>query len=139
MGMKARELGFPFEGKSGKWNAITDVAGVEVGFCTVIEGESSLDTLPESATVYRWGGEEFIILYRDTSVAEENVGKVLENVRNHRFIFNNQPVQVTISIGLCISDKPAKTIDFDKLLIEADNKLYEAKDSGRNNVKVVHY
>ena len=48
MGMKAREMGFPFEGKCGKWNAITDVAGVEVGFCTVIEGESTPDTLPES-------------------------------------------------------------------------------------------
>lgn len=98
-----------------------------------------MDTLPESATVYRWGGEEFIMLFRDISVAEEYSTKVLENVRNHRFVFNNEPVQVTISIGLCISDKPAKTIDFDKLLIEADNKLYEAKDSGRNNVKVVHY
>ena len=49
MGMKARELGFPFENPCGKWNAITDVAGVEVGFSTIIEGEPSLDTTPESA------------------------------------------------------------------------------------------
>lgn len=48
MGMKAREIGFPFEGKCGKWNAITDVAGVEVGFSTIIEGESTSDTVPES-------------------------------------------------------------------------------------------
>lgn len=51
MGMKARELGFPFNERCGKWNAITDVAGVEVGFCTVIEGliPRRRVTLPERA------------------------------------------------------------------------------------------
>lgn len=48
MGMKARELGFPFNERCGKWNAITDVAGVEVGFSTIIEGEATPDTTPES-------------------------------------------------------------------------------------------
>ena len=48
MGKKARELGIPFEGKCGKYNAITDVAGVEVGFTSIIEGESTPDTTPES-------------------------------------------------------------------------------------------
>ena len=36
---RARDLGLPLGGKPGQWNAITDVAGVEVGFCTVIDGE----------------------------------------------------------------------------------------------------
>jgi L-aminopeptidase/D-esterase-like protein len=40
--MKARELGIPFEGETGKYNAITDVEGVEVGHCTLIEGEGKL-------------------------------------------------------------------------------------------------
>lgn len=40
--MKARELGIPFSGKPGKFNAITDVAGVEVGHCTLISGEGEL-------------------------------------------------------------------------------------------------
>ena len=48
MGRKAREIGIPFENKTGKYNAITDVAGVEVGFCSVIEGESTPDTTPDS-------------------------------------------------------------------------------------------
>lgn len=46
--MQARELGIPFSGKSGKYNAITDIEGVEVGFCTVIEGEPSPDNRTES-------------------------------------------------------------------------------------------
>ena len=35
---RARTIGIPFEGKPGKYNAITDVAGVEVGFSTIISG-----------------------------------------------------------------------------------------------------
>lgn len=37
--VRARDLGIPFEGTPGKFNAITDVAGVEVGFTTLISGE----------------------------------------------------------------------------------------------------
>ncbi len=36
---RARALGIPFDGTPGPWNAITDVAGVEVGYTTVIEGD----------------------------------------------------------------------------------------------------
>ncbi|WP_374337786.1 P1 family peptidase [Leeia sp.] len=38
---RARELGIPFSGQPGRWNAITDVAGVEVGHTTLIEGAST--------------------------------------------------------------------------------------------------
>lgn len=37
---RARDLGVPFEGTPGPLNAITDVAGVEVGHETIIRGES---------------------------------------------------------------------------------------------------
>jgi D-aminopeptidase len=37
---RARSLGIPFGGTPGTWNAITDVTGVEVGYATLIEGES---------------------------------------------------------------------------------------------------
>jgi D-aminopeptidase len=37
---RARSLGIPFGGTPGPWNAITDVPGVEVGYATLIEGES---------------------------------------------------------------------------------------------------
>jgi len=35
---RARDLGVPFEGTPGLWNAITDVKGVEVGYSTIISG-----------------------------------------------------------------------------------------------------
>lgn len=39
---RARDLGVPFEGRPGAHNAITDVAGVEVGHTTIIRGEGPL-------------------------------------------------------------------------------------------------
>ena len=37
---RARSLGIPFGGTPGPWNAITDVPGVQVGYVTLIEGDS---------------------------------------------------------------------------------------------------
>jgi len=39
---RARDLGVPFDGTPGALNAITDVAGVEVGVTTLISGEGAL-------------------------------------------------------------------------------------------------
>lgn len=39
---RARDLGIPFRGTPGEYNAITDVAGVEVGHSTIIRGEGEL-------------------------------------------------------------------------------------------------
>ena len=40
---RARDLGIPFDGTPGKFNAITDVPGVEVGYTTLISGEGKLE------------------------------------------------------------------------------------------------
>src|SRR5438105_6669914 len=40
--VRARDLGVPFDGTPGKLNSITDVAGVEVGYTTLISGEGKL-------------------------------------------------------------------------------------------------
>lgn len=40
--VRARDLGVPFEGKPGPNDAITDVAGVEVGYTTLISGSGKL-------------------------------------------------------------------------------------------------
>jgi D-aminopeptidase len=39
---RARDIGIPFDGTTGPFNAITDVAGVEVGYKTLISGEGKL-------------------------------------------------------------------------------------------------
>jgi D-aminopeptidase len=40
---RARDLGLPFEGRPGEFNALTDIAGVEIGFTTLIEGEGEVE------------------------------------------------------------------------------------------------
>jgi len=40
---RARDLGVPFDGKPGPYNAITDVKGVEVGHTTLISGSGKLE------------------------------------------------------------------------------------------------
>lgn len=40
--LRGRGLGLPFEGMPGPFNAITDVAGVEVGYSTIVEGDGPL-------------------------------------------------------------------------------------------------
>ncbi len=39
---RARDIGVPFEGTPGAFNAITDVQGVEVGHTTMISGDGAL-------------------------------------------------------------------------------------------------
>ena len=39
---RARDLGVPFDGTPGPLNALTDVAGVEVGHTTLISGDGAL-------------------------------------------------------------------------------------------------
>jgi D-aminopeptidase len=41
--IRARDLGIPFDGTQGKFNAITDVVGVEVGYTTLISGEGKIE------------------------------------------------------------------------------------------------
>nr|MDQ6939119.1 P1 family peptidase [Verrucomicrobiota bacterium] len=41
--IRARALGIPFDGTTGPLDAITDIAGVEVGYTTLISGEGKLE------------------------------------------------------------------------------------------------
>src|ERR1043166_5599642 len=40
--VRARDLGIPFDGTPGQLNAITDVAGIEVGYTTLLSGDGKL-------------------------------------------------------------------------------------------------
>src|SRR5438132_12568415 len=40
--IRARDLGIPFDGMPGQFNAITDVVGVEVGYTTLVSGQGKL-------------------------------------------------------------------------------------------------
>ena len=56
--VRARGAGIPFQGVPGKNNSITDVEGVQVGYSTLVEGESVRTgvtaVLPEMPRLNGW-------------------------------------------------------------------------------------
>ncbi|MGX5099224.1 diguanylate cyclase domain-containing protein [Enterobacter cloacae] len=80
--------------------------------------------------VFRWGGEEFVILLPRTSL--ETALKIAESVRAAvaRITIAGLP-RFTVSIGVARHD-PAESID--ELFKRVDDALYRAKNDGRNKV-----
>jgi two-component system, cell cycle response regulator len=83
----------------------------------------------------RCGGEEFVLVLVETTkegavlVAE----RVREAVAKHRFQFESAPIALTISIGVA-STVGDPSLNATMLRKVADEKLYEAKRTGRNRV-----
>lgn len=84
----------------------------------------------------RYGGEEFCILLPATTKDEAFAqGERLRRLYAEApFVLDGQPLHSTISIG--IADSADTGTEFRLLVQAADQALYEAKQSGRNLVKV---
>jgi two-component system, cell cycle response regulator len=85
---------------------------------------------------YRYGGEEFVIIYSDeklagAAVAGERIRRAVEGLAIPQA--GKEPAVVTISVGLAMWD-PANERDAEVVLNEADAALYMAKEYGRNRV-----
>jgi diguanylate cyclase (GGDEF)-like protein len=99
---------------------------VLIGFARDLES-----CLRHSDIVCRWGGEEFIVLLKDTDgktglmIAE----KIRQHVEQQRYAYNSQALHVTVSIGLT-TQQPDDTLH--SLLSRADHAMYRAKQTGRN-------
>ncbi|BAU72993.1 sensor domain-containing diguanylate cyclase [Metapseudomonas furukawaii] len=93
------------------------------------------DSLRQSDIICRWGGEEFIILLKDTgsATALQLAEKVRNDVAARRYPFKGVNLQVTTSVGLA-EMHPEDALD--SLIGRADRGLYRAKLSGRNCVCV---
>ena len=85
----------------------------------------------------RFGGEEFVILLFGSNIqqAEEIGERIRATIEKHEFVYENQELPVTVSIG--ISSQEEKMASFDELFAKADSALYASKNSGRNRVTVL--
>jgi diguanylate cyclase (GGDEF)-like protein/PAS domain S-box-containing protein len=87
---------------------------------------------------FRLGGEEFAIIYQieDKQSAIDFANTIRQNIQNLKIEhkFNSASEYITASMGLIC--KNAIEIDYDEIYKEADDLLYEAKKSGRNQIKV---
>jgi diguanylate cyclase (GGDEF)-like protein len=89
----------------------------------------------KSDVLARYGGEEFIMLLPQTpaqaAVAKAEALRVL--IGKHRFSEIKGKRRLTVSIG--VSSYPARTIkNKEDIITVADNALYKAKSTGRNQV-----
>ncbi len=85
----------------------------------------------------RLGGEEFVVLMPMASTEEcvRRAEQLVAAVSNAEINYEGQVLEgVTLSVG--IVSYPAHTKDPDKLLHFADLALYDAKESGRNCIRV---
>jgi len=118
------------------FKALNDTYGHLAGDQVLIGFARDLEScLRHSDIVCRWGGEEFIVLLKDTDgetglmVAE----KIRQHVEQQRYAYNDKALQLTVSIGLTTlqTDDTLHT-----LLSRADHAMYRAKQAGRNRTCV---
>jgi len=83
----------------------------------------------------RYGGEEFVLVLVETPHAEavHVAERLRESVEKHVFRFEATPIKLTISVGLA-STSGDQSMNPTTLLKAADEKLYQAKRTGRNKV-----
>jgi diguanylate cyclase (GGDEF)-like protein len=116
---------------------INDQYGHQVGDNVLLQLSTLIkNTLREYDHFGRIGGEEFGILLPDTEAIEAQ--DILNRLRNQVMttVFNNQndPVHITLSIGLVASWLDCT---YELLFSQSDLALYKAKDDGRNQVVIL--
>lgn len=82
----------------------------------------------------RYGGEEFVVVARDTSLrnAEILAERIRRQIEGLRFDVDGKATSVTVSVGITAT-RPVPGCDETESLLQAvDDALYDAKASGRN-------
>lgn len=84
----------------------------------------------------RYGGEEFVIVMPETNAqgAQVVAEKVRQTIEKIEFLYKNEKVRVTVSIGVsCTTEGDTK---HEQVFERADMAVYKAKENGRNQVMV---
>jgi len=91
--------------------------------------------IDKNGIVYRYGGEEFVILFPTANKEEANkfVIEVKKQINKSKFVYDDKTIKVTFSAGVALRSEHRRVDDFIK---EADRLLYKAKDDGRD---LIHY
>lgn len=92
--------------------------------------------LEKNCSIYRLGGDEFIILivdYKDIYDIEKTAVTILKGMKN-RIIIEGRSLFNTVSIGISLYPDHGNTMD--ELLKNADIAVYKAKESGKNRIVI---
>lgn len=89
---------------------------------------------PYNACVARWGGEEFIIVFRENS-SYELCCEYMENIRTKIFSspveYDDNSITITLTCGVASFDEGMTITD---IIRKADSRLYDGKSMGKNIV-----
>ena len=133
--IKAVEMGMKYcvcIGDIDFFKKVNDTYGHEMGDVVL---KSVADKLKKGMTgkgfVARWGGEEFLLIFenRELDIATRELSMILDDIRT--IYVPDTDRQITMSFGLTAL-VPGETTD--DSLNRADTNLYEAKESGRNQI-----
>jgi len=82
----------------------------------------------------RYGGEEFCVILPETELegAVELAERLRQQTQDHTFVFQQDKIRMTISVGAALLSEDDRNAG--ELLKRADERLYEAKNAGRNKV-----
>jgi diguanylate cyclase (GGDEF)-like protein len=116
---------------------INDTFGHPAGDAVLIQAVRVISSaIRQGDLLARSGGDEFLLVLPRTSAntAKAIAERVRTGVGNTRFRLRRElpPVRLTASIGVAVADHAG--VDRAALINTADQRLYDAKESGRNKV-----
>ena len=91
------------------------------------------DKVGSEGVVGRFGGEEFLTILYNNNIQEAALlaNQIRSDIESKKIEFEGKQISVTVSMGIACS---AETGVYQELLNKADERLYKAKESGRNQV-----
>jgi diguanylate cyclase (GGDEF)-like protein/PAS domain S-box-containing protein len=117
-----------------EFKPVNDDFGHSVGDLLLVEMANRMQSnVRESDTVARMGGDEFAILLiniKNIEECETIITKILDSINEPYTLVNNESVNVSASIGVTLY--PHDNVPSDMLLRHADQAMYVAKESGKN-------
>ncbi len=115
---------------------INDNFGHECGDIALASAANCIkEIVRDSDVVFRYGGEEFVILLRDTDIAGVQIAaeRIRRGIENHTIAYGLEIVKLTASMGV---SSLREGDSMESLLKRADQAMYRAKQNGRNQVQV---
>lgn len=94
--------------------------------------------LRETDTLARIGGDEFALLLPQAAEEEARIvgEKLLEGLRGEAVAFGRRKRRLTASMGIALIGGSGADLTADDLLVSADLALYDAKEAGRDALRV---
>ena len=117
------------------FKAINDTYGHDCGDIALSSAANCIkEAVRGSDIVFRYGGEEFVILLNDTNIdgAKLIAERIRQSIENHTIAFGMETIKLTASLGVsCLkgNDTP------DTIIQRADAAMYQAKQKGRNQIQ----